>query len=165
MEIFGINMDIFGWSIVIGLGILLIAILIDGLLEDLLFDGAAPVFAIFLVCFGVSGSVGQGLGIQTTFLFGFISVIIAFIAAATFYVLYKTFKKHGERVSIPLSSDDLVGNVGTVVWWSGDTGEVLLTIKGNTMKVVAGSEDSFVTGDEVLVSESDANYNVRVIKN
>lgn len=150
------ELGVFNWAIIIGLAVLALSFFIDGVLEDFLFDGFVPVISIFLVCFGVSGMIGNNLGIEQSFFFGVIAAFIGLLVAFFFYLFYKSFKKHGERVALPLSAHDMIGVIGKVIWWSDGVGEVNISVRGTNSRLSAyGDESEIANGSEVEVIDLD----------
>lgn len=132
-------LNVFTIAMMIGFIVIVITGVLDGLIDGFA-DGMAQCLAVALVMFGSAGMVAMSLTNHgTTFVIIAVSAGIGIFSAVLFMIFYKFFKKHGERVSGPVDLQELVGLSASVLWWSGEIGEVLCEYNGHLFRLTARS--------------------------
>lgn len=127
------------WTLAIVAGAALVAffilLLIDGILDFM----DAPVVQAVLI--GVAGGAGtvmvfRGLGFIAPFMAGAIGLVAGAIFMVIFLQVVKAARKsaHDGR---QIDFTTLPGSIVSPIWWNGETGDVLVDVSGQRIKVAA----------------------------
>lgn len=147
------NATLFGVFLVasmIGVGIFVIAYILDGILDGLLDlhfgEVSFPIvqfIGVFLATAGGSGLITLGLGLNNTFATLLVSILIGVALSGLFAFSMNRLQKAANR-EYALDTESVIGSEVPVSWWRGDHGEVLISLGGNLFKVPAESEETLV---------------------
>lgn len=155
-------MTLFMWCAVIGCGVLVLSMLLDGLLDgldDLLFDGALPVLSCVLAVFGGVGMAIEAMTDNTVgslILLG-IPGVAAVAGGAVTFGLWRRLRRSMPRNAVPMTPGELVGVEVRVLWWKDGRGEVQAITRGHQATLPARSEDPLGSGTRAWVTDTDDN--------
>lgn len=150
-------MDIFLLSVVggIGLALLLLAVVLDGVFDFFGSEPVIPGIAFFVTIFGFVGALvlsvtgANGLGVL-----GVVGSAVAAIAASgLFFVSYRALRKHADADELQTPElDRIVGELATVDFWTDGAGRVHATWLGQRRPFHATSEDDLRPLDSVVIT-------------
>ena len=152
-------MSVFLWCALSGCGLLVVALLLDGLLDaldGLLPDGALVVIAAALGGFGAVGLALQSLAGERVEMWLLIGIPLAAalgLGGATRW-LWKRLRSSMPRNSVPPTPGELVGEHVRVLWWKNGRGEVIATARGHHLTLPASSEDPLRGGATAVVLDA-----------
>ncbi|SPT54424.1 NfeD-like C-terminal, partner-binding [Actinomyces bovis] len=156
-------MTLFSWCCVIGCGVLLLSLVLDGLfdgfldgLDDSFFDGALPVTAMAVGVFGAMGMLVQALlGREVNAAVAFGVPLTAGLASGwATRSLWRRFKRSMPRNAVAPMAEELVGARVRVQWWREGRGEVSASARGHQLTLLAISDEALHAGAEVIVLDA-----------
>ncbi|MDO4242730.1 MAG: nodulation protein NfeD [Actinomyces sp.] len=152
-------MSMFLWCAVIGCGVLVLALVLDGLfdgLDDLLFEGALPVLACALGVFGAVGLAVEALAGQATPAIALgVPAVGAVLSGALTRRVWTRLRREMPRNAVPMTPGELVGTEVRVLWWKDGRGEVAATTRGHQATLPARSEGPLRSGAIAWVTDTD----------
>lgn len=127
----------------LGAGLLLAAILLDGVFDFLGSEPVLPAVAFFTSIFGFTGALTASImDAPPMAVFLGISGGVALLSTFLFFLVYRGLKRATEEEeNFTPDFDQLIGKPCTVDWWREGRGEVLVSWFGATRRVPATSQD------------------------
>lgn len=160
MSEFIANYGIFAWFLIIGFVLAIVSILIIDLfdaLDGILFEGFPVVVSFGTVGMGLAGIISINVGATSPYIIGFIAGFAGLLVSLTVFFSFRKLRRSLEQVDVPTTSEDIVGVVGKVIWWSGDVGEIVATVKGSKEQLKAKSSEKLTAGNVVTVVSAVSN--------
>lgn len=151
---------LFLWCCAIGCGLLLLALVADGLLDALdvpFLDGALPVVSAALGVFGATGMLLSSLldeQVATALALG-VPLVAGLLAGWATRALWRRLKRDMPRNAVAPTAAELVGARVKVLWWRQGRGEVSARTRGHQLTLPAVSDEPLHLGAEAVVLSAD----------
>lgn len=141
-------MTIFIWCALIGVGLMILTMVFDGLID---FDDNGWIFAITtsVMAFGGLGSIFSSANFPFWVCLT-LSTIFAFLAGTLVIFLVRKLKDDNETNDFT-ENLDAIGEVGEVVWWGCELGEVDVLLDGDYKRLPATSKGILKNGSKVTI--------------
>lgn len=152
---------------IVGISIFAIAFFFDGLFDFEIGIAGADVptvqlFGVFMGTGGAAGLISLGLGIRDAIPAIIVAIIVGLALCVLFIFLMRYLQKSSEQLT-NIDVESLRGEIVPVSWWNNTTGEVLVSLGGNTFKVAAESARKINSPQQLVIQEAKAS-NDRLVK-
>lgn len=153
-------MSPFLWCAVIGCGLLVLSLVLDGLLDgldELLFEGALPVIACVVGVFGGVGLAVEALagGSAPAVIALGVPVVGALASGVLTRRVWTRLRRSMPRNTVPMTPAELIGTEVRVLWWKDGRGEVAAVARGQQATLPARCDDPLRTGAVAWVTDTD----------
>lgn len=143
--------------LIIGIGLLILSLFLDGILDNLLFDGAIPITSVFLIMSSLTIILANNSQLPYGISITIASIIIGFISSLITAIFYKSLKKHGElKINNEIDYTSILHKKAPVIFWKNNKGQIIVNLNEKPTRVNALQQDNSIlikTGDNVIPIE------------